>query len=244
MPLFAHEETPVVLVPPCWPRVKPPRKPKPDSQLPSTGWVIAMLVACTAPVSSALPCALAQTPTFTAAAVAVFVVLILVLAARVTVLFVVVGALELGLELEPLPKPVKSIEATTREEPDAETTLPMAVSASRPPRALPPLGAPEGLAPVGKPPLGAPDGRVPPPNCPPAPPPAPPPHVPLVGVVTATVAAVKEVAAADGLADEPEDEPEAVVAPIAVTQSPALIALAARLTSAVNFVEEDQVTAV
>jgi hypothetical protein len=66
---------------------------------------------------------------------------------------------------------------------------------------------------------------------PPKPPPNPPVQLPLTGWLTVTAVAVNEVAVA---------EPEVVVA---VTQSPALTALAARVTCWVNFVVAVQVTA-
>ena len=48
---------------------KPPRKPKPLVQLPSTGWVTVSRVALTTPMSLVLPKALAHSPTFRAPAV-------------------------------------------------------------------------------------------------------------------------------------------------------------------------------
>jgi hypothetical protein len=191
-----------------------------------TALVTAILVAATAPVESVLPCAVRHRPTVAAAEVADCVVVILVAEVRVTVLFVVVPGLAAGLAPAPAPK---LRDATTMVEPETDTTEPVAKA---PVRVEPPDGAPEGRAKL-------PDGRgrawkLDPADgmAPPKPAPNPPVQRPLTGWLTVTAVAVNEVAVA---------EPEVVVA---VTQSPALTALAARVTCWVNFVVVVQVTAI
>jgi len=194
-------------------------------QFPSTGSVMLMEVAFTAPVESAVPWAVAHRPTLTAVDVADRSPVILVDAVSVIVLFVVV-ALPLVAVL-PADR-VKSRAATTIVEPDTETTDPLAMALVRAPVRLPaaPDGKPEGRAPDGR---LRPDGRGPPRK---PPPPNRPWHDPLVVPVTETLVALKLLA----LGDVPEGA-------IARTQSPALIALAASVTCWVNFVAEFHVTA-
>lgn len=187
-------------------------------------------VAFTAPEESALPWAVAHRPTLTAVDVAARSPVILVVEVSVTVLFVVVA-----LPVLPAAR-AKSRAATTMFEPETETTDPVAMAVIRAAEPLP--GAPDGkFLPDGNPdgtflPDGNPDGRAPPRNPLPPPPPKPPAHDPLVAVVTETVCALKLLAL--------DDVPDVA---IAVTQLPALIELAARVTCWVNLVEDVQLTA-
>lgn len=107
---------------------------------------MATLVAVTMPLESALPCADAHLPTFTALAVADFSLLISVVELMITVLFVVLGLL--------VPEP-NSRAATTSVLPDTDTTVPraMAPGAARFPAS--PVEAPGGRVA----PERVPDGR-------------------------------------------------------------------------------------
>src|SRR6185369_4851434 len=160
-------------------------------------------VAVTVPSLSAAPWTVAHFPATTDFDVVEACVETVVSVPMVMVFLVVVGAAD-------PPFGSKASASMTTDEPDTETTLPVAMPPK--PRAPPPVppGPPDGN------PVGAPDGRTPlaPPE--PFPPPGPPkprPHSPLVAALTVTVVAVKEVAAWS-----------VPVGAIAVTQEPALIA--------------------
>jgi len=101
--------------------------PPPPKHEPLTGARNATLVAVTAPVSLACPCAVAHCPTATSVALAFTVVVYAVPPLVVTVT---------GLAVEVVPSPPGMIRATVKEPPETAVTLPK--NAPAPPR---PVGA-------------------------------------------------------------------------------------------------------
>jgi hypothetical protein len=178
--------------------LRPKRPPNPPaSQLPlESGEVSAIDVAATVPEVSVAPCALAQSPTFSAVDVTAAVFVIVVVEPTVIVLLVVVGV-ALGEVDEPVRAKLSA--ATVIELPETAVTLPVVIALAKfPPPAnpeRPPDGKPLGrLAPGVKLPLG----RVPPPNPPPPKPvpPVPPARVqlPLSAGLTVIVVGAVDVA--------------------------------------------------
>jgi hypothetical protein len=211
-------------------------------------------LAVMAPVSSAVPNAVAQSPTAIAAEVAetLFVnvvddvkatvdVLVVVLRCGVAPGFVVV----LVLELFDLVGMTGTVPLTTKLDPEIEVTLPKAVRKvpARPP-AVPPGNVPRVDDPRGKVPLGnPPEGRNPPnpPALAPAPAPAPAPNPPTpvhepveLGWVSDTVVAVKWVEDDFEVFDE--------LVRVALTQSPTASCAEGNVNVWVNFVDAVQVT--
>jgi hypothetical protein len=144
-----------------------------------------IVVAAIVPVSSALPSAVTQVPTFNAVGVAVTTWLYVVAAVVVTATSTVLGEVDGDAEVRP---PFERVLATTKPVPLIDRTLPTAPAPRRWPA---PVGAPLGRAPPEPKPLpGLRLGRAPKPPGPPGPPAV---HAPFTGWETTTVTAATSV---------------------------------------------------